>query len=433
MGEYMKRFGIKAGATAVSLMFSFVSLSGAVQAQSSAEVAKAVTPGVTTDIARSAKVTKTEIIETSIKTETTTAVKKEKNAAASTKTTAGAVSTVKSSKLVSVTSKTSVTVTKTATETITETKKVTTKVEKFPKAKKGKLKFKFATASDGMSGVPIREALERLNFKYGYQAELTFLSNSDLVIAGGASGQFQMGNSSTSAAMKVIQEGGPVKFIGENVKNTWTLAGKNSIKSCADMNGIRLGFHSPGSVSTAMYRNWAVKNCAANIKPVEQFINGSPNRLIALTADKLDVTMLEVEDTLGLPAGHSVIANFSKTLPEIKTGLVWSNSGFLIDYPNIASEFMYELTFLSAEMNQNAATFKALALKHTKGFEDRIDKIVAAYQQAKLFPEDPQSFFKELDATSVFFTKANVLKPGLTANDMAVLYPLNTVVKRLQF
>ena len=429
----MKRFGIKAGATAVSLMFSFVSLSGAVQAQSSAEVAKAVTPGVTTDIARSAKVTKTEIIETSIKTETTTAVKKEKNAAASTKTTAGAVSTVKSSKLVSVTSKTSVTVTKTATETITETKKVTTKVEKFPKAKKGKLKFKFATASDGMSGVPIREAVERLNFKYGYQAELTFIYNSDLVIAGGASGQFQMGNSSTSAAMKVIQEGGPVKFIGENVKNTWTLAGKNSIKSCADMNGIRLGFHSPGSVSTAMYRNWAVKNCAANIKPVEQFINGSPNRLIALTADKLDVTMLEVEDTLGLPAGHSVIANFSKTLPEIKTGLVWSNSGFLIDYPNIASEFMYELTFLSAEMNQNAATFKALALKHTKGFEDRIDKIVAAYQQAKLFPEDPQSFFKELDATSVFFTNAKVLKPGLTANDMAVLYPLNTVVKRLQF
>ena len=139
----MKRFGIKAGATAVSLMFSFISLSGAVQAQSSAEVAKAVTPGVTTDIARSAKVTKTEIIETSIKTETTTAVKKEKNAAASTKTTAGAVTTVKSSKLVSVTSKTSVTVTKTATETITETKKVTTKVEKFPKAKKGKLKFKF--------------------------------------------------------------------------------------------------------------------------------------------------------------------------------------------------------------------------------------------------------------------------------------------------
>ena len=131
----MKRFGIKAGATAVSLMFSLVSLGGAVQAQSSVEVANAVTPGVTTEITRSAKMTKAEIIETSVKTETSSVVKKEKNAAASTKTTAGAATTVTSSKLVSVTSKTSVTVKKTATETITETKKVTTKVEKFPKAK----------------------------------------------------------------------------------------------------------------------------------------------------------------------------------------------------------------------------------------------------------------------------------------------------------
>jgi NitT/TauT family transport system substrate-binding protein len=428
----MKRFGIKSGATAVSLMFSLVSLGGAVKAESGVELSKAVTPTVTTEIARSAKVTKTKIVETSIKTETNTVIQKENNASKSTRTTDGTATTVRSSKLVKITEKTSVTVKKTATETITVTKKVTTKIEQFPKAPQGKLKFKFATASDGMSGVPIREALERLNFKYGYQGELTFLSNSDLVIAGGASGQFQMGNSSTSAAMKVIQGGGPVKFIGENVKNTWTLAGKNSIKSCADMNGVRLGFHSPGSVSTAMYRNWAVKNCAPSIKPIEQFINGSPNRLIALTADKLDVTMLEVEDTLGLPAGHSVIVNFSKTLPEIKTGLVWTNFGFLIDYPNVASEFMYELIFLSAELNQNAETFKKLALKHTKGFEDRIDRIVAAYQQAKLFPEDPQLFFKELDLTANFFAAANVLKPGLVAKDMAVLYPLNDAIKRLQ-
>ena len=89
-----------------------------------------------------------------------------------------------STPLVKVTAKTSVTVKKTATETITETKTVTTKVETFNKAKKGKLKFKLATASDGMSGVPVREALERLNFKYGYQGELVFVSNSDLVIAG---------------------------------------------------------------------------------------------------------------------------------------------------------------------------------------------------------------------------------------------------------
>jgi ABC-type nitrate/sulfonate/bicarbonate transport system substrate-binding protein len=428
----MKKYGITAGATVVSLMFSLISLGGGVKAEGGVELTKATTPGISTEIVRSAKISKTQLVETSVKTETSTVVKKEKNAAKSTKTTDGALKTVTSTPTVKVTAKTSVTVKKTAAETITETKTVTTKVETFNKAKKGKLKFKLATASDGMSGVPVREALERLNFKYGYQGELVFVSNSDLVIAGGASGQFQMGNSSTSAAMKVIQEGGAVKFIGENVKNTWTLVGKNTIKSCADLNGKRLGFHSAASVSTAMYRNWAVKNCAASVKPVEQFINGSPNRLIALNADKLDATMMEVEDTLGLGAGTQVIANFSKTLPEIKTGLVWSNNDFLAKNPDVASQYMYELIFLSNEMNTNAQTFKRLALKHTKGFEDRMDRIIAAYQQANLFPSDPQQFFKELDLTSNFFVGANVLKPGLVAKDMAVLQPLNTALNKLK-
>jgi ABC-type nitrate/sulfonate/bicarbonate transport system substrate-binding protein len=428
----MNKYGLKVGATVASLMLSLVSLGGVVKADSAVELTKSTTPIVTTSIARDAKVSKTKIVETSVKTEISTVVKKEKNATKSTKTTDGALKTVTSTPLVKVTAKTSVTVKKTATETITETKTVTTKVETFNKAKKGKLKFKLATASDGMSGVPVREALERLNFKYGYQGELVFVSNSDLVIAGGASGQFQMGNSSTSAAMKVIQEGGKVKFIGENVKNTWTLVGKNTIKSCADLDGKRLGFHSAGSVSTAMYRNWAVKNCAASVKPVEQFINGSPNRLIALNADKLDATMMEVEDTLGLGAGTQVIANFSKTLPEIKTGLVWANNDFLAQNPDIASQYMYELIFLSAELNQNAETFKRLALKHTKGFEDRMDKIIVAYQQANLFPEDPQQFFKELDLTANFFVGAKVLKPGLVAKDMAILQPLNAAINKLK-
>ncbi len=416
----------------MSLMFSLISLGGGVRAEGGVELTRATTPGTSTEIIRSAKISKTQLVETSVKTETSTVVKKEKNATKSTKTTDGALKTVTSTPTVKVTAKTSVTVKKTAAETITETKTVTTKVETFNKAKKGKLKFKLATASDGMSGVPVREALERLNFKYGYQGELVFVSNSDLVIAGGASGQFQMGNSSTSAAMKVIQEGGAVKFIGENVKNTWTLVGKNTIKSCADLDGKRLGFHSAASVSTAMYRNWAVKNCAASVKPVEQFINGSPNRLIALNADKLDATMMEVEDTLGLGAGTQVIANFSKTLPEIKTGLVWSNNDFLAKNPDVASQYMYELIFLSNEMNTNAQTFKRLALKHTKGFEDRMDRIIAAYQQANLFPSDPQQFFKELDLTSNFFVGAKVLKPGLVAKDMAVLQPLNAALNKLK-
>jgi len=301
------------------------------------------------------------------------------------------------------------------------------------KAAKNKVKFTFATASDGMSGVPIREALERMNFKYGYEGKLQFIANSDLVIAGGASGQFDMGNSATSAAMKVIQAGAPLVFIGENIRNTWTLVAKSSIKSCADMDGKRLGLHSAGGASTALFRAWYKTNCAATIKPNELFIAGSPNRLQALIADRIDIAMMEVEDTLALPtSGYGIVSNFSKTLPRIKTGLVWMNKTYLEKNPKVAADIIYELTRLSQEMNGDAAAFKRIALKWTTGYAD-MDKIVAAYQAAKLFPEDPGSFFKDLNETAAFFASSGALKPGLLAEQMAVLTPLRQANKRLAF
>jgi ABC-type nitrate/sulfonate/bicarbonate transport system substrate-binding protein len=425
----MNHIGKIKGAVLSICLVGMISLSGTSTVAASTQKSQVVQAkeNKTTVYSRTSKVTKTAIIETSLKTETKTVVRTEKNSAKSKSTQSKGTKVLKGASDTKISAKTSVITTKTLTNTTVATVVVTKRVQTFPKAPKGKLKFSFATASDGMSGVPLREAIERMNFKYGYQGKVDFISNSDLVIAGGASGQFDMGNSSTSAAMKVILNGAPMRFIGENIKNTWTLVGKNSVKSCADMNGVRLGLHSAGGSSTALYRAWAAKNCAANIKPKEQYINGSPNRLIALAADQIDVAMMEVEDTLFLPAGYSVIANFSKTLPGVKTGLVWMNSDFLAKNPKVAANLMYELTWLAQEMNHNAASMKRIAIKWTTGYTD-YDKIVVAYQDALLFPEDAEGFFKELDSSAVFFK----ITP-LRAVDMAVLAPLKQAMVRLNF
>ena len=424
--NHMKK--IKGALVSICLV-GMISLSGTSTVAASTQGSQVVQANETktTVYSRTSKVTKTAIIETSVKTETTTAVKTEKNSAKSKSVQEKGTTVLKGSADTKISAKTTVTTTKTLTDTTVATAVVTTRVQTFAQAPKSKIKFSFATASDGMSGVPLREALERMKFKYGYQGSLEFISNSDLVIAGGAAGQFDMGNSSTSAAMTVIKSGAPIRFIGENIKNTWTLVGKNSIKSCADMNGVRLGLHSAGGASTALYRAWATKNCAANIKPKEQFINGSPNRLIALSADQIDVAMMEVEDTLFLPAGYSVIANFSKTLPGIKTGLVWMNSDFLKKNPKVAADLMYELTWLAQEMNHDAASMKRIAVKWTKGYTD-YDKIVVAYQAALLYPENAEGFFAELDASAIFFK----ITP-LVASQMAVLAPLKQAMGRLNF
>lgn len=387
-------------------------------------VVSAAAPNPSVSVARKSSFTATSLTETSIETSVKSVVSKTTNASKSTSTRDLGTKLLKNTAKLRVESKTVVETIKTLTSTTVKTSVIVTKVEKWSKAKKTGPKFTFAMGSPGVSGTLVREALARINFKYGYQAEFLEIADSDLVVAGGAAGKFEMGSSSTASVMKVIQLGAPMVFVGENSRNQWTLVGKTGIKNCADMNGKRLGLHSPGGVSTALYRAWALKNCGGS-KPTELFIAGSPNRLQALTADRLDVTMMEVEDTLSLPAtGYSIISNFSRDLPEIKTGLIWANEKFLKKNTELVGNFLYETIRMAQEINESAKSFRQMVLKWEPNYKN-IDAIVAAYQKAALFPNDGGTFFNDLNKTSAFYAVAGSIKPGLQATDMATLAPLN--------
>ena len=415
--------GLKA-VTVISclLMFSLVSPAQASGSQKPASTKIAET----STVSRSSKVTAKTIVETSTEVKTRTETSSAKNSTTSKSTSGGGIKTLKSTADTKITQSVKTTKQRTKTANITITETTTRKTQTFQKAtsKKG-VEFTFAMGSPGISGVLLREALERVNFKSGSRGTFQEIANSDLVVAGAASGQFQMGSSTTSAVMRVIQNGANLRFIGESSRNQWTLVAKNPLKTCADINGKRLALHSAGGVSTALYRAWAKRNCGTN-KPSEQFIAGSPNRLIALLADRIDVTMMEVEDTLSLPAGYSIISNFSVDLPNVKTGLIYVNGDFLKQNPNLIEDFVYETTRLAAELNSNAKAFKALVAKWEPSYAN-VDAIVAAYQKAKLFPEDPGSFFKDLEASAEFYSVA-----GLRARDMGSLSPLNGALQRLE-
>ncbi len=440
IGETMKQGKfrvVKAAFVAACLVSVMTSgIASSVSAEPSGVVSSLLAAKTTTStsVIRKSKVTKTKIVETSIKTVIVSVLTVGKNSAASNTTSDKGTRVLTNSSSVKISATTTVKTVKLLTNTTVTTTVVTTKVETFMKAPVGDLVFKFGMPSAGMSGITLQEAVERINFKYGYQGRIVEMANSDLVVAGGASGTFEMGSASTPSVMKVIQDGAPIRFFGENRRNTWTLVAKDPIKTCANMHGVRLSLHSPGSVTTAMWRVWYKNNCATTIKLTESFINGSPNRLIALLAGRIDVTLLEQEDLVGLPpTGYSVVANFSKDLPQIKTGLIWINQTFLEENPKVAADLMYEISRLAQEVNQDPASFKTLALKWTKGYEATVDKVIAAFRAGNIFPEEPGMFFKDLNESSAFFATAGILLPGLLAEHMAVLPPLKQANKRLGF
>lgn len=278
--------------------------------------------------------------------------------------------------------------------------------------------FQIAMGSPGLSGALLQEALKRVNEKYGHEGEFVEIADSDLVVQGAAQGDFEMGSSSTASVMQVIQEGAPLRFVAELAGNQWTLMAKEGIESCADIDGLRLGLHSPGGVSTALYRAWYARNCTDEA-PNELYIEGSPNRLQALLADQVDVSMIELEDTLDLPEdGYTMLANFSESLSDIKVGLIYANQNFIDEHRDVVQALVTELIALQQEVNEDPALFEEIAREYVPETGDKIPAAVQAYIDVGLIPTDGGMTAEDIQSSIELYTEAGRLEPGITPEEM---------------
>jgi NitT/TauT family transport system substrate-binding protein len=283
----------------------------------------------------------------------------------------------------------------------------------------GGIEYSFAQGSPGLVKAFIEEAMERVEQKTGNKGKFVELADSDLVVQGAAEGQFDIASSTTSAVMKVIQAGAPLKFVSETSRNQWTLMAKSGIASCADIDGKRLGLHSPGGVSTALYRAWYKRTCNGE-KPVEIFIEGSPARLQAMEADQLDVAMIELEDTLAMPSDqYTMLANFTTELADIKTGLVYANNDFATEHRDIVQAFVTELSAVQNEVMADPATFVKIVQKW--GIETAADPeaVANAYIKQGMLPIDGGMTRDDLVSSIALYEEAGVIDPGLTPEDVA--------------
>lgn len=281
------------------------------------------------------------------------------------------------------------------------------------------IEFTFAQGSPGLVKAFILEALDRVEQKTGHRGEFVELADSDLVVQGAAEGQFDIASSTTSAVMKVIQDGAPLKFVTETSRNQWTLMAKAGIESCADITGQRLGLHSPGGVSTALYRAWYERNCDGET-PVEMFIEGSPSRLQAMEADQLDIAMIELEDTLAMPTDqYTMLANFTTELADIKTGLVYVNDSFAAEHADIVQAFVDELSAVQNEVMADPAVFVEIAEKWGAETAAPLADVAEAYIRQGMLPLDGGMTTDDLVSSIALYEEAGVIEPGLTPDDVA--------------
>jgi NitT/TauT family transport system substrate-binding protein len=301
-------------------------------------------------------------------------------------------------------------------------------------AAKAPLRLRAAYPSQAdFEDLPTLLAGERLS-TMGYQLESTFFAQPELAVEAMSRGDAEIGNGSARTYLKAIQKGAPIRVIGEQAGNSWSILAIKSIARCADLDGKRLAIHSEGAVSTAMLRVYLDKQCP-QAKPNLAVIPGSENRAAALLAGQIDATPIELADLVQVQAKRAddfhVIANFAKDVPELKATLLYASSKVIAEQPQAVQDYLEAVVQVHRDINKNPKLLEEAAPKHLTIEREMLPLITKAQMDANSFDPNGGLTRDAMEFSIKFFTDAGDIDPGLTVPASTDLTFLEKVTAKL--
>lgn len=279
--------------------------------------------------------------------------------------------------------------------------------------------YTFAISQPGATGAFYREALERSNEKHGYKGEWLDVATSEVGVSGVASNQFQAGAGVTATVMAAQQaQDADIVFVGDFIKQQWTVAGTDEIESCDDLQGVRFGLHSPGGVSTALFKAWMDENCAPGVQPELLYVEGSGNRLQGVLAGQLDAAMMELDDTLALTDGYHIIGDLATELPGIAVNNVFFNGTFAKEHPEVVDNLLEEMILLVQEFEADPEVYAELIKEWVPELSDQADAIAETYLEIGLFDATGGTQIDDMKKTLALFESVDAVGAGLVIEDV---------------
>jgi NitT/TauT family transport system substrate-binding protein len=301
-----------------------------------------------------------------------------------------------------------------------------------PAAKGVKIRVAYPSQAD-FEDIPTLLAVDRLS-GMGYSVETTFFAQPELAVEAMSRGDAEIGNGAARTYLKAIQKGAPIRVIGEQAGNNWSVLAVKAITKCADLDGKRLAIHSEGAVSTAMLRAYLQKQCP-QAKPNFAVIPGSENRAAALLAGQIDATPAELADAVQVLSKRGndfhVIANFAKDVPELKATLLYVNSNFATANPQAVQDYMEAVIGVHRDVNKNPKMLEEAAPKFLTIEKEMLPLITKAHMDANAFDPNGGLTAQAMTFSINFFTEAKDLDPGLTLAASTDLSYLEKAVAKL--
>ncbi len=295
-----------------------------------------------------------------------------------------------------------------------------------------KVRFAYPSSAD-MGDVPSLLAWEQLK-KQGIEVVPTFFPRTDLAVQAVVAGEADIGSAAGIAVVKAVESGMNVRVIGEQVRNEWQLVAPVSFKDPKQLDGKRVGYHAPITVTEALVK-WMAQHY--KITPNWLIIPGSDVRAEALMRGQLDATPAEIVDVLNIlnakPGQFHVLISYAKIFPQLIGSMYFSRADYLQKQAGTVDSVIEAILRAHRNAEERPASVRENALRllpETK--PELIDAIAASYKDLRIWDVNGGAGRERGDASIKFFEDAGLLKKGaVTFAQSFDTGPLDRVLKKI--
>jgi ABC-type nitrate/sulfonate/bicarbonate transport system substrate-binding protein len=279
-----------------------------------------------------------------------------------------------------------------------------------------KIKFAYPSSAD-MGDIPSRLAWEQLKSQR-IEVAPQFFPKTELAVQAVAAGEADLGAAAGIAVVKAVESGMNLRIIGEQVRNEWQLVTPVSIKDPKQLDGKRVGYHAPITVTEALVK-WMANYY--KITPNWMIIPGSDVRAEALMRGQLDATPAEIADVLNIL--HTKLIGT----------VYFARADYLQNNAATVETVLEAILKAHRAVEARPALVKETTLRllpETK--PELIDATAATYKELHIWDVNGGASKDRGDASLKFFEQSGLLKPGAVSFQQVFdTGPLDRVLKKI--
>ena len=295
-----------------------------------------------------------------------------------------------------------------------------------------KVRFAYPSSAD-MGDIPSLLAWEQLK-KQGIEVIPTFFPKTDLAVQAVVAGEADMGSAAGIAVVKAVESGMNVRIIGEQVRNEWQLVTPVAFKDPKQLDGKRVGYHAPITVTEALVKWMAVHY---KISPTWMIIPGSDVRAEALMRGQLDATPAEIGDVLNIlqakPGEFHVLISYAKTFPQLIGSMYFARADYVQKNAATVESVLEAILNAHRSAEERAGVVKENALRLLPETKPQlIEATAATYKELRIWDVNGGASKDRGEASIKFFEESGLLKKGAVSYQQAFdTGPLEKVLKKI--